>query len=106
MARQLNALVEASRKPNVSLRVLTNASGEHAGMEGPFVILGFEEDVDPDVVYLEGMGGELYIEDIRQVGHCNVRFGRLCDQSLSEEDSVRLISEIAEEYRQSDGPSR
>jgi hypothetical protein len=104
MARQLDALVNESQKPNVSLCVLPAASGEHAGMDGPFVILSFEGQLDPEVVYLEGMGGEIYVEDVGQVNRCNVRFDRLSGQALSEEDSVRLIVDIAKEYRETHEP--
>ncbi|MFC5749518.1 helix-turn-helix domain-containing protein [Actinomadura rugatobispora] len=100
MARQLDALVNEAKKTNVSLSVLPAASGEHAGMDGPFVILSFEGQLDPEVVYLEGMGGEIYVEDVGQVNRCNVRFDRLSDQALSEEDSARLIVDIAKEYRE------
>ncbi|GAA4238102.1 helix-turn-helix transcriptional regulator [Actinomadura meridiana] len=100
MARQLEALASAATKPNVSIRVMPLAAGEHAGMDGPFVVLSFAGAFDQDVVYLEGMGGEIYIEDVGQVGRCNVRFDRICEQALSEDDSVALIADIAKEYQQ------
>jgi transcriptional regulator with XRE-family HTH domain len=101
MAHQLEALVLDSRKPNVSLRILPAHSGEHAGMDGPFVILGFAGELEPDVVYLEGMGGGIYLEDAGQINRCNVRFDQISEQALSPEESVRLISETAREYRNS-----
>lgn len=106
MARQLDALVNAAEKPNVSLRVMPISAGEHAGMDGPFVVLNFAGELDQDVVYLEGMGGEIYVEDVGQVTRCNVRFDRICEQALSEIDSVTLIADIAKEYRQSHEPPR
>ncbi|WP_395104654.1 helix-turn-helix domain-containing protein [Actinomadura sp. SCN-SB] len=104
MSRQLEALLNESNKPNVSLRVLPCASGEHAGMDGPFVILSFEGALEPDVIYLEGMGGEIYLEDVEQINRCTLRFDRISDQALSEEDSTRLIADIAKEYQQSHAP--
>ncbi|MFD0685182.1 DUF5753 domain-containing protein [Actinomadura fibrosa] len=106
MARQLDALVEAASRPNVSMRVMPLSVGEHAGMDGPFVVLSFADGQDEDVAYLEGMGGEIYLEDVEQVNRCNVRFDRICDQALSESDSVTLVAGIAKEYRQSDGLPR
>ncbi|MFI0410093.1 helix-turn-helix domain-containing protein [Actinomadura sp. 3N508] len=100
MARQLEELVNAARKPNISVRVLPVAEGEHAGMDGTFVILSFPGELDQDVVYLEDMGGGIYIEDVGQVARCNVRFDRICDQALSQEDSATLIATVAKEYRQ------
>lgn len=102
MVRQLDALMSANGKPHVSIRVIQAAAGEHACMDGAFVILSFDSELDPDVVYLEGMGGEIYVENVEQVNRCNVRFDRLRDQALSEDDSMALIAEIAKEYQQPD----
>ncbi|MFB4298482.1 helix-turn-helix domain-containing protein [Actinomadura sp. NTSP31] len=106
MARQLDALIEAANRPNVSVRIMPISVGEHAGMDGPFVVLSFADGEDQDVAYLEGMGGEIYLEDVGQLNRCNVRFDRIRDQALSEDDSVTLIADIAKEYRQSDEPPR
>ncbi|WP_173094579.1 helix-turn-helix domain-containing protein [Actinomadura verrucosospora] len=106
MARQLDALIEAANRPNVSVRIMPISVGEHAGMDGPFVVLSFADGEDQDVAYLEGMGGEIYLEDVGQLNRCNVRFDRICDQALSEDDSVALIADIAKEYRQSDESPR
>lgn len=104
MAHQLEALVNASAKPNISILVMPISVGEHAGMDGPFVSLSFAGELDQDVIYLEGMGGEIYVEDVNQVARGNVRFDRICEQALPEEDSLALITKIAREYQQSDGP--
>lgn len=101
MARQLEALVDAAAKPNISVRIMPISVGEHAGMDGPFVALSFAGELDQDVVYLEGMGGEVYVEEVGQVTRCNVRFDRICEQALTEEDSVSLIADIAKEYQRS-----
>ncbi|NDU73838.1 helix-turn-helix domain-containing protein [Actinomadura sp. DSM 109109] len=101
MARQLEMLVNAAAKPNISIRVMPISVGEHAGMDGPFVALTFAGELDQDVVYLEGMGGEVYVEEVGQVTRCNVRFDRICEQALTEKDSVALIADIAEEYQRS-----
>lgn len=101
MARQLEALVDAAAKPNISVRIMPISVGEHAGMDGPFVALSFAGELDQDVVYLEGMGGEVYVEEVGQVTRCNVRFDRICEQTLTEEDSVSLIADIAKEYQRS-----
>ncbi|WP_089330721.1 helix-turn-helix domain-containing protein [Actinomadura meyerae] len=106
MARQLEALASASAKPNISIRVMPISVGEHAGMDGPFVALSFAGELDQDVIYLEGMGGEIYVEDVGQVARGNVRFDRICEQALAEEDSLALIADIAKEHQQSHEPPR
>ncbi|MVZ99046.1 helix-turn-helix domain-containing protein [Actinomadura sp. LD22] len=106
MFHQLDALLTLAGKPNVSIQIMPMAEGAHACMDGAFVILRFVDDFHPDIVYLEDMGNEIYLEDVEQVSRCNVRFDRLRRQALAEQDSMALIADIAEEYQKSDEPSQ
>src|SRR5262249_37934433 len=49
---QLEYLVEASERPNVSLHVVPTGVGAHTGLLGAFAIADVEEGI-PRVVYLE-----------------------------------------------------
>src|SRR3989440_726380 len=51
MRRQLDHLAMVAELPNVTLQVLPFAAGAHAGMDGSFAILGYEDPADPDVVF-------------------------------------------------------
>jgi Domain of unknown function (DUF5753) len=62
MAEQLERLIEVAKPPNVTLQVLPFSSGEHPGMDGDFTILHYRESADPDVVYIENTGGDMYLE--------------------------------------------
>jgi hypothetical protein len=61
MHAQIQRLIDVSEQPNVTVQVLPDAAGEHAGLEGSFMILGFGGS-DPDAVYLDAATGGLYIE--------------------------------------------
>ena len=97
MRGQLARLVEASRKPNVTLQVLPFASGSHAGLRGSFSILEFPERADPDVAYVESVAGIIYLEKEREVKHCAEAFDRLRAAALSPGQSTDLIVEAAKE---------
>ena len=97
MRGQLARLVEASRKPNVTLQVLPFASGSHAGLRGSFSILEFPERADPDVAYVESVAGIIYLEKEREVKHCAEAFDRLRAAALSPAQSTDLIVEAAKE---------
>jgi transcriptional regulator with XRE-family HTH domain len=97
MRGQLARLVEASRKPNVTLQVLPFASGSHAGLRGSFSILEFPERADPDVAYVESVAGIIYLEKEREVKHCAEAFDRLRAAALSPGQSADLIVEAAKE---------
>ena len=105
MAGQLDQLVEASRLPNVSLRVAPFSAGVHPGvMSGPFVILRFPVNGDgresePATVYKDGFTGALYLDKPNEVDRYARAFERIQDACLDEDASRSLIRQAAEELR-------
>jgi transcriptional regulator with XRE-family HTH domain len=97
MRDQLARLVEASKKPNVTLQVLPFSSGSHAGLRGPFSILEFPERADADVAYAESVAGIIYLEKERDVRTCAEAFDRLRAAALSPGQSTDLIFEAAKD---------
>src|SRR5580700_366288 len=97
MRRQLEHLVQASRWANVTLQILSFASGAHAGLTGPFAILDFPERTDSDVAYTESVGGMIYLEKDREVRACAEAFDRMRATALSPAASVELIQEVSRE---------
>jgi transcriptional regulator with XRE-family HTH domain len=95
MRDQLARLVEASKKPNVTLQVLPFSTGSHAGLRGPFSILEFPERADPDVAYVESVAGIIYLEKEREVRTAAEAFDRLRAAALSPGQSTDLIIEAA-----------
>ncbi|WP_347700013.1 helix-turn-helix transcriptional regulator [Nonomuraea sp. B12E4] len=98
MDEQLGALLISARRPNVSIRVLPFRAGLHAGLEGAFTILSFADNMDPDVVYVEGVAGDVYVESTDQVERCKVTMEQISEAALPPEDSMRLITEVKDEY--------
>jgi transcriptional regulator with XRE-family HTH domain len=99
MSSQLFALVEAARRPHVKIRVLPYAAGEHAGLDGRFTILGFPDPADPDVAYVEGTMGDVYLESSEETGQHRNRFEQISKSSLSPLESLRLITQAADDFR-------
>ena len=77
MREQLKRLVEAATLPNVTLQVVPFSAGAHAGMEAPFLILGFPEQADPDVVYVENSTSGVYLEQPEDVHRYTLMFDHL-----------------------------
>jgi len=96
MRNQLASLLEAANRPRISVRVMPMAVGAHAGLDGPFVILSFERD-DPDVAYMENVGGDVYVEGAAQLDQIRLRWRRIESASLSAEESAALITDILKE---------
>ncbi|ROO82910.1 helix-turn-helix protein [Actinocorallia herbida] len=98
LREQLEALLTASRRSNISIRVLDETAGLHPGRTGgSFVIFGFESAIEPDVVYLETLAGGLYLEEIAQVRRCNVLYEGIVSAALPEDQSAALIAAIIKE---------
>ncbi|MFD1547773.1 helix-turn-helix domain-containing protein [Nonomuraea guangzhouensis] len=97
MHEQLEALLIAARRTNITIQVLPYHTGEHAGLEGAFTILSFSDENDPNVAYVESTAGDIYVESTEQVERCTLIFERIRGAALSPEDSLRLISETKED---------
>ncbi|GLZ13552.1 transcriptional regulator [Actinomadura sp. NBRC 104425] len=95
MNAQLRKLAVMSERPNVTVQVLPYAAGEHAGLDGRFTILSFPDPADPDIAYVEGTMGDVYVESAEETGVHRRRFDRIVEAALSPEDSAHLIIEAA-----------
>jgi len=63
MQAQLSHLLKVSERDGVDIRVLPLALGAHAGLRGPFVLLRFAAENDPDIVYIENRRGDSIFEN-------------------------------------------
>jgi transcriptional regulator with XRE-family HTH domain len=97
MRAQLHALLDAGRRPNVTIRVLPFEAGTHAGLDGPFIVLGFPEDIAPDVAYVGTRIGDGYAESAEVVRRIKVDFENLEAAALSPEGSAEYIAAMTKE---------
>jgi transcriptional regulator with XRE-family HTH domain len=99
MKGQLLHLVELAGRPNVIIQVLPLTAGPHLALSGVFTVVRFPEESAVDVVYLQEMTSDLFIEDEKEVHRYGLAFDRLRELALSEEESVALIARIANATR-------
>lgn len=97
MREQLRHLTESATPPTVTLQVLPFAAGGHAGIDGAFTILGFPEPADPDVVYLDHAGGDLYLESAHEIQRYALLFDHLRAAALKPEDSMDFLTALTKE---------
>jgi len=98
MRRQLAHLLSVAEQPHVTLRVVPLATGAHAGMRGPFVILEFAEE--PALIYHENHGTELFLEEEADLAAYRVALGAILTVALAPPATIELIAALAAE-----GPS-
>ncbi|QXJ21057.1 helix-turn-helix domain-containing protein [Actinomadura graeca] len=96
MRAQLDALnLAVKTRPSVTIQVLPYTAQAHAGLDGRFTILSYPNPADPDIAYVEGTMGDVYLESAEEIAKHRDRFDRIEAAALSPEDSAHLIAEAA-----------
>jgi transcriptional regulator with XRE-family HTH domain len=95
MRAQLERLTELAALPHVTLQVVPFEAGAHAGMEAPFLILGYPEQADPDVVYVENTTSGVYLEQPSDVHRYTLMFDHLRAAALKPDDTVVMVEQAA-----------
>lgn len=91
MRAQLLHLLAVSEQGNITLQVVPYSVGAHAGTEGSFVILGFAEPSEIDVVYMDTIGGSISVDNAEEVQHYATAFDHLRAVALSPDDTRDML---------------
>ena len=102
MRQQLNHLSEIADHPKVKLQVLPYGVGEHAGLDGAFMILGFSEQgllgtTEMDLISLENTLSDQYLRELTAVTRYIALFEAICREAYGIERSQEFIAEIGKE---------
>lgn len=98
MTAQLAHLVEMSRRPNITLRVVPFSYGVYPGCESAgFTLLEFEPDelATDNVCFLEGLGGSVWVEKLADRQRIAMAFDYLQKIALSPDRSREFILDVA-----------
>jgi transcriptional regulator with XRE-family HTH domain len=97
MRDQIRRLQEIRELPHVTLRVLPLSVGVVTGMFGQFIILEFEDEDDPPVVYVEGAAGVSLVRAEHRISDPYERmFDRLFGAALDENGTDDFLRSIAQ----------
>jgi transcriptional regulator with XRE-family HTH domain len=96
MRGQLLHLREAVDRPNVMVQVITFDAGAHPGMPGAFVYMEFGEAADPELVYVDTLAGELFLEAEADLRRYSQMFNHLRASALSQSQTTDMISTVIE----------
>jgi transcriptional regulator with XRE-family HTH domain len=95
MSAQLDHLVAMARRPSVEVCVLPVEVGAHPGLTGGFSILTYADDVDADVVYLDGGPNQVILrEQTARVNGYRRAFDRILDLSVRADEAIELIEKF------------
>lgn len=93
---QLDHLLEVTRQPNITLQVLPYSLSGYAA-ECAFTMLRFAEAELPDVVYVEHLGGALYLDRLEEIEIYSRAFDRLMVDADTPDRSRQLLAKARAE---------
>ncbi|MEV0694599.1 helix-turn-helix transcriptional regulator [Streptomyces sp. NPDC050388] len=96
MQEQLGHLLAMAERPHVTVQVLPFSTGAHAASVGSFVVLRGPSP-ELDVVYVDLLGGGLFMEKKPELERYRLAFEYLSAQALDLESSTELIQRLSEE---------
>jgi transcriptional regulator with XRE-family HTH domain len=92
MHELLDHLLELSAQFNVELQIMPRYQPDHAGFDGPLMLL--ESPDNKWFSYAEGQRGGMLIADSKEVSIMLQRYARLRSQALTSEDSRSLLKQL------------
>lgn len=96
MAGQIDHLMEQARRPTVDVQVLPFEAGAHAAGLGHFVTITAGDTLR--AVYVEMLGGGLYMDTPADVGRYTTAFEYLRSQAADTTRSLAIMAEARKEY--------
>jgi transcriptional regulator with XRE-family HTH domain len=95
MRAQIARIIEAASLPRVEFQLIPLEVGAHPALDSTFVILEFNKPSVNDVVYVEGVVGNIYLESATDLERYRKMFSRLEAIALSPEESIALARRLA-----------
>jgi hypothetical protein len=95
MRAQMERMIEISHYPNVAIQTIPNNVGALPGVNSNFTILAFSAEAVSDVVFVEGLVGDLYLERSADVDAYHEVFSALRRKAVTPSKTNDLITELA-----------
>jgi transcriptional regulator with XRE-family HTH domain len=99
MRGQLSRVLDMMDRPNVTVQVISFSSGAHPGMPGAFVHMEFRDKLDPDLVYVDTLAGDIFLEADEDIRRYRDMFDHLRAGALSPADSAGLIASVRDGWK-------
>ena len=97
MRAQLGHLIKAASEPHVTLQVIPFSAGAYPGMPGSFVLMDFPNPAYPDVVHVDTMAGDLFLEKEADLRRYRLLSEHLRAVASSPEQSTSLLLKLTDE---------
>ena len=94
LAPQIDHLLELTTQPHITLQVVPYALSGYAA-EGAFTMLRFAEPELPDIVYVEHLGGALYLDRREEIEMYSRVFDRLTVDAETPDRTRQMLAKRA-----------
>jgi Domain of unknown function (DUF5753)/Helix-turn-helix domain len=98
MREQVQHLIEAAARPNVTIQVIPFAAGWHPAMYGMFWIYRFPDDSMPDVVYSEALTSATYLNKPEETTQYTEALDRMAAQAATPDQTITTLRQILKEH--------
>jgi hypothetical protein len=99
MAAQLDKVLENERQGKVTVQVVPFEVGAHAAQDSNFILFEFGESTQQSqIVFVEGLTGNQYLEKPTDVARYREALERLRDAALSPRDSLQFVADLQKAY--------
>jgi phage gp46-like protein len=96
MTQQVKWIAEVAEHPNIDVRVLPLSHGASPGQQGGFTMLTLPAEA-VDVVYLETLGGSLFLDSERELSRFRKLFETIRFSCPDENQTANTIARIADD---------
>lgn len=98
MRAQLERLLELAELPKVTLQVIPYDAGALPAGNNKFIILRFASPTVKDVIYIEGLTGDIYLDEPSDVETYNTTFRTLVQLAASTDKTRAMIAAMIQSY--------
>jgi len=96
MREQLQRLLDAAAKPNITIQVLPLDADPHPGCAGGFDLVAFSPPMPSQIVELETLRGSSYVDDPEHAKLWDVAWRDIAEAALTVNESAVLIRQLRE----------
>jgi transcriptional regulator with XRE-family HTH domain len=98
MKGQLDKILSLMREEKAAVQVIPYEVGAYGAVDSNFVFLEFAGTKLPDLVFVEGLVSQLYLERPDELDRYREALDYLRDQALTPRDSAKRIEEIRDKF--------
>jgi hypothetical protein len=98
MRAQLERLLELTDLPGVTLRVIPYEAGALASNNNKFIILRFAQPTVSDIVFIEDLTRDHYIDEPNEIEIYNLTFRTLAQLAASPDITQEMITAMLTRY--------